>query len=105
METLNNELVTWLQQFGLAEGGVQFVQRLVVIGAVLLIAYVLDMICRKVVMPSVRKITAKTQSNWDDHLLSDEVMNNICHLIPPIVVYALIPFAFTSEPNFLSLIL
>ena len=105
METINNELMMWLQQLGVAEGGLLVVQRVVVILGILLIAYVLDLICRKVVMPGVRKVTAKTQSTWDDYLLSDEVMKNVCHLIPPIVVYALIPFAFPNEPNFLSLIL
>ena len=105
METINNELMMWLQQFGVAEGGLLVVQRVVVIMGILLIAYLLDMICRKVVMPGVRKVTAKTQSTWDDYLLSDEVMTNVCHLIPPIVVYALIPFAFPNEPNFLSLVL
>ena len=105
METINNELMMWLQQLGVAEGGLLVVQRVVVILGILLIAYVLDLICRKVVMPGVRKVTAKTQSTWDDYLLSDEVMKNVCHLIPPIVVYVLIPFAFPYEPNFLSLIL
>ena len=95
----------WLQQLGVAEGGLLVVQRVVVIMGILLIAYVLDLICRKVVMPGVRKVTAKTQSTWDDYLLSDEVMTNVCHLIPPIVVYVLIPFAFPYEPNFLSLVL
>lgn len=105
METINNELMMWLQQLGVAEGSLLVVQRVVVIMGILLIAYLLDMICRKVVMPGVRKVTAKTQSTWDDYLLSDEVMTNVCHLIPPIVVYVLIPFAFPYEPNFLSLIL
>lgn len=105
METINNELMMWLQQLGVAPGGLLVVQRIVVIIGILLIAYLLDMICRKVVMPGVRKVTAKTQSTWDDYLLSDEVMTNVCHLIPPIVVFALIPFAFPNEPNFLSLIL
>ena len=105
METINNELMMWLQQLGVATGGLLVVQRVVVIMGILLIAYVLDLICRKVVMPGVRKVTAKTQSTWDDYLLSDEVMKNVCHLIPPIVVYVLIPFAFPYEPNFLSLIL
>ena len=105
METINNELMMWLQQLGVAEGGLLVVQRVVVIMGILLIAYLLDMICRKVVMPGVRKVTAKTQSTWDDYLLSDEVMTNVCHLIPPIVVFALIPFAFPNEPNFLSLVL
>ena len=105
METINNELMMWLQQLGVAEGVLLVVQRIVVVMGILLIAYVLDLICRKVVMPGVRKVTAKTQSTWDDYLLSDEVMTNVCHLIPPIVVYVLIPFAFPYEPNFLSLIL
>ena len=105
METINNELMMWLQQLGVAGGSLLVVQRIVVIIGILLIAYLLDMICRKVVMPGVRKVTAKTQSTWDDYLLSDEVMTNVCHLIPPIVVFALIPFAFPNEPNFLSLIL
>lgn len=105
METINNELMMWLQHLGVAEGSLLVVQRIVVIIGILLIAYLLDMICRKVVMPGVRKVTAKTQSTWDDYLLSDEVMTNVCHLIPPIVVFALIPFAFPNEPNFLSLIL
>ena len=52
----------------------------------------------------VHKVTAKTQSNWDDHLLSDEVMGNLCHLIPPIVVFVLIPFALADEPNWLHFV-
>ena len=97
--------MSWLQQMGVAEGNLSMVQRIIVVGAILLIAYVLDMICRKVVMPTVRKVTAKTQVTWDDYLLSDEVLGNICHLIPPIVVYALIPFALSDAPTLLSLVL
>ena len=105
METINSGLMTWLQQMGVAEGSLLTVQRIVVIAAILLIAYVLDMICRKIVMPGVRKVTAKTQITWDDYLLNDDVLNNVCHLIPPVVVYALIPFAFPHEPALLEFIL
>ena len=97
--------MAWLQQMGVAEGSISIVQRIIVVGAILLIAYILDMICRKVVMPTVRKVTAKTQATWDDYLLSDEVMSNVCHLIPPIVVYALIPFALSDAPTLLNFIL
>ena len=105
METINDGLMAWLQQMGVAEGSISIVQRIIVVGAILLIAYVLDMICRKVVMPTVRKVTAKTQATWDDYLLSDEVMRNVCHLIPPIVVYALIPFALSDAPTLLNFVL
>ena len=105
METINSGLMTWLQQMGVAEGSLLTVQRIVVIAAILLIAYVLDMICRKIVMPGVRKVTAKTQITWDDYLLNDDVLNNVCHLIPPVVVYALIPFAFPHELALLEFVL
>ena len=105
METMNNELMNWLQQIGVAEGYVTLIQRIIVILAILLVATVFDRICRKGVIPMIRKVTAKTQVTWDDYLLNDEVLNNACHLIPPVVVYVLVPFAFANEPNLLTLIL
>lgn len=99
MEIINNALTTWLQQMGVAEGSLLTVQRIVAIVVILLIAYLLDMICRKGVIPMVKKVTAKTQVTWDDYLLNDKVMSNACHLVPPIVVYVLIPFALSYEPN------
>lgn len=99
MEIINNALTTWLQQMGVAEGSLLTVQRIVAIVVILLIAYLLDMICRKGVIPMVKKVTAKTQVTWDDYLLNDKVMSNACHLVPPIVVYVLIPLALSYEPN------
>ena len=105
METINNELINWLQGIGVAEGYLLLVQRIVVIAAILLIAYVFDMICRKGIIPAIRKVTAKTQVTWDDYLLSDKVLDNACHLIPPVVFYALIPLAFPQDSELLSFVL
>ena len=105
METINNELMNWLQQMGVAESYLLLVQRIIVVIAILLIAYVFDMVCRKGIIPAIRKVTAKTQVTWDDYLLNDEVLNNACHLIPPVVFYVLIPLAFPESSELLSLIL
>ena len=99
METIYHKLMTWLQQFGVGEESRPVLQGIIVVMTILLIAYVLDMICRKGIVPIVKKVTAKTQVTWDDHLLSDKLLNNLCHLISPIVVYALIPFAFTETSS------
>ena len=105
METIYHKLLTWLQQFGVGEESRPVLQGIIVVMTILLIAYVLDMICRKGIVPIVKKVTAKTQVTWDDYLLSDKLLNNLCHLISPIVVYALIPFAFTETSSLLTLIL
>ena len=105
METINNELVMWLQQMGAAEGLAKWIIRIGVFLTILLIIYVFDRICRKTIIPLVQKLTSKTQSTWDDYLLSEKVLDNVCHLVPPVVFYALIPLAFSAESNLLALLL
>ena len=105
MDTINNILKAWLQQIGVAEGNLPLLQRIILIIAIVLIAYLIHMVCRKILMPVVQKLTSKTQSTWDDYLLSETMMYKAFQLIPPIVVYALIPFAFADTPVLLNFIL
>ena len=105
METINNELMTWLQQMGVVGESAQWVVRIIVILAILLIVFVFDKICRKVIIPTVQKVTAKTQVTWDDYILNEKVLDNVCHLIPPVVFYALIPLAIPAESNLLEFVL
>lgn len=105
METLGNLMMDWLQQLGISEDYVDFLLRLGAILAIILIAFIVDRVCKRVITPIIRKVTSKTDSNWDDHILSDEVLRNICRLVPPIVVSALIPYALGNEPELVTFIL
>ena len=105
METINDSLENLLHQLGIAEDYVSLVLRIGAVLAIIFLAYVVDRICKLIITPIIRKLTAKTESNWDDHLLSDEVLRNVCRLIPPIIISALIPFVLKSEPALLSFIL
>ena len=105
METINNELVMWLQQWGVVGGVAQWLIRGIMVLAIVLMAYVLDKICRKIVVPTIRKVTAKTQVTWDDYLLNDEMLDKVCHLIPPVIFYVFIPFAFAGNTELLALVL
>ena len=105
METIYHKLMTWLQPLGVDEATLPLWQGMIIVITILLIAYVLDMVCRKGIVPMVKKVTAKTQVTWDDHLLNDKLLNNLCHLISPIVIYALIPLAFVVTSPLLTLIL
>ena len=105
METINNELMAWLQQMDVVGESAQWMVRIMVILAILLIVFVFDKICRKVIIPTVQKVTAKTQVTWDDYILNEKVLVNVCHLIPPVVFYALIPLAIPAESNLLEFVL
>lgn len=79
--------------------------RVCAVVGILLLAFILNKVCRKIIIPAIRKVTAKTDSVWDDHLLNDDVLNNVCRLITPIVITAMIPYALYAEPGLLSFIL
>lgn len=81
----------------LFEGNMDFWQKVWVLAGILAIAFLLDLVCRKLIIPMIRKITSKTESIIDDHLLSDNVLKNVCDLVPPIVAYALMQYVFPTE--------
>ena len=85
METLKNIL---------ADGNLTFIKSAAIIAGIILIAFLLDRICRKLIIPAIRKITAKTDTTLDDHLFSNDVLNNVCQLIPPIVIYTSVIYIF-----------
>ena len=103
--TFNDKVAEWLQEMGIAEGHMDLLMRVSAVVGILLLAFILNKVCRKIIIPAIRKVTSKTDSVWDDHLLNDEVLDSICRLIAPIVVTALIPYALYSEPALLSIVL
>lgn len=88
----------WLQQSGLSESMSVLLIRIFLILMMLLLAFIIDRICRKAVIPIVHKITSKTDFKWDDYLLNDDVLNDCCNLIAPIVIYAAIPMFMLDTP-------
>lgn len=93
METIIYRLVEWLQQLGMSEVVAVAMLRIAAVLVIFLVAFVIDRICMKAIIPVVRKVTSKTESTWDDYLLNDDVVKNACRLIIPVVAYVLIPFA------------
>ena len=105
METVNSILTGWLEQSGMAQGYIMWVVRAGIILALLLIVYIIDLCCRKLLIPLVRRITSRTESIWDDHLLSEGVLKSACSLIPPVIIYVMIPFAIGDRPELLDFVL
>lgn len=79
--------------------------QIITVAAILMIAFILDYVCRRGIIPMIQKVVRKTKIEWDDYLLNDKVLDNSCHLIPPIVIYLLLPLAFPSQSPLLSYLL
>ena len=89
MERIADIFSRWLQQIGLSEDSTY----IVVILVIFLLAFLIDRICRRLIIPLIHKITARTDFFWDDYLLNDKVLNDFSMLIAPLVAYVLLPIA------------
>jgi miniconductance mechanosensitive channel len=100
MKTIIENLDAWIESFG---GDTALMLKPILGVAVIFIAaFLLDRICRRLVIPSIHRITAKTETLWDNHLLNDEVLNNACSLIPPITIYLMVPMFIKDDSPFLT---
>ncbi len=102
---MNHNLAELLQQWGVQPGDMGTTQRIIIIALIMVIAILADGLCRKLLIPGVHKITAKTKFTWDDYLFNESVLNDLCHLIPPIILYVFLPFVFPDEPSMLAFLL
>lgn len=97
MNNITQILISYFEKLGLSDGLTSILIRITLVLGIVILAVIVDKICRKVVIPIVRKITDSTVSVWDDYLLSDDVLRNMCALIPPITIYAILPYLI---PNY-----
>lgn len=97
MEGFTGRIMEWMQHLGVSESTSMLLLRIGVILTMLLLAVLIDRSSRKFVIPLIRRITTKTDFKWDDYIFNDRVLNDLCSLISPIVIYALLPLVLPSD--------
>jgi miniconductance mechanosensitive channel len=105
MENINVELIAWLHKIGVAPEHAQWVLQASEILLIVLLAYILFKICLRTVVPAISKVAQKTEFKWDDYLLNDNVLNKACHLVPPVVLSAMIPVVVPEDSEVLGLLM
>jgi miniconductance mechanosensitive channel len=73
--------------------------------AALLLSFLLYFVARKFINQVIKKIAARTTSQWDDILIERKVFDRLAYLAPAYVLYYLIPIAFESYPELISVLL
>lgn len=68
---------------------------------VVLIALFIGWVIRRLILWAARRLVAWRQSTITAKLLKDRVLAKCSHIIPPLVITALIPFAFDSSSSLL----
>lgn len=75
----------------------------VMLVAIALISLFSYWLCIRIITPLVDFLTRKTETEWDDDILNSKAMRAFSQLAPAVVVYCLLPEAFTGHPWGVSL--
>ena len=81
-----------LERLGFELVGVETLDWIIMITGVILLFYLCDVLSNKLIIPIVKKFTAKTVNNWDDILLDKANIKALCRLMPGIILALVLPF-------------
>ena len=102
---MNPILLRWLAPLGVTATSKTWIYWLIAVAAIALVVYIADVICRRAIIPLVKKFTRVTRATWDNILLNDTLLKDISRLVPPILIAVLMPLAFSGGEPLLEFLL
>lgn len=94
-----NQLDDFFISIGVISNDMSLTTRLLIFSTVIIIAIAVDYICRKVLTKIIQRIVHKTETKWDDYLLNDQVLNNLWHLLMPVLLFFFLPAIMSGLPT------
>lgn len=95
-----------LQSLGFSPELAGQVHQFIAFLGVLLVAYLADAVCRKLLLRLVERLVKQTKATWDDVVFDRKVMVHLSRMVAPILIYILLPLAFAdAQSATLSLIM
>lgn len=98
MDQITKYIEELLASTTLSGGWLSFVTMFALCAVTALVAWLVYMLCIKVVTPLLVRITKHTDMIWDDYLLNPQVLHSACNVVPAIVVWQMLPPLFIANP-------
>ncbi len=99
-----SKFTEWLGLTGLSDKYHTLTATLLAFTLVLIIAWIVYQIINRVVIYSLKKIAAKTSSNWDNILFENGVFRRLSHLVPAVIIYFGVAVALQPYPEAVKII-
>ncbi|MCD7936341.1 MAG: mechanosensitive ion channel family protein [Tannerellaceae bacterium] len=97
MDSIQQWLSHLLVKWGIISDTASHVDNIIILGVIILLAFLVDYICRYFFLNALRRIARKTKNEWDDLIVDRKVINKLMHIIPAVLIYALLPIAFPQS--------
>ncbi len=95
-------LVPWLTKLGATDAIADLAARAILVVAVILVAYLANVITKRILLTLVSKAIRRTGTKWDDQLLEKRLFNRAAHLAPAIVIYLAAEIPFGGQERLIS---
>lgn len=97
--TVMKEVNSALVSAGVNEAWADKMDNLVVLLAIIAVALLANVICRRIILRVVAKLVKQTKATWDDIVFNHKVMVNVSRMVAPILIYVAIPIAFPEHAD------
>lgn len=97
MDNLREWAYNFLQLAGASVETADYLDNLFILALILLVAYLINYICRNILLKIFGHIAAKTKTLWDDLILERKLIHKLINIVPSIFIYIMLPFAFPEE--------
>lgn len=98
MEEIQILVERMIEACGFTGDTVGIITHAALIVIVILLAAGAGLLCRRLIVPLLMKLTSKTEARWDDVVFNEQVLLSACSIVPAIVVWQLLPWTFFDYP-------
>ena len=94
LDTVRDMVEQLISLTGMQGNAVHIVRHALMALVAVFLAWLAQLLCRRVLLPAVLRLTAHTEAKWDDVLFGREVLISACRIVPAIVIWLLLPLVF-----------
>lgn len=99
MQTIQEWIYNLLVDWGLIKDTHSYLDNIVILLLIIAVTMGVDYTCRYIVLDMFKRLAKRTRNTWDDLIIERKIIHKMMHIIPAVLVYILLPFAFSSEEN------
>ena len=102
---MNETISSWMGAMGINAGVNNWVYLTVAVTAIAFVVIVANVLCRRFLIPLVKRLVSSTRSTWDDVFFNDALLIDVAHLVSPILIAVLVPMVFVEGSGVLEFLL
>lgn len=97
MSKIQEWVYNLLVQIGLISENSSYLDNIVILLLIIAVTVGIDYSCRYIFLGMFKRLARKTKNQLDDLIVDRKIINKMMHMIPAILIYILLPFAFSAE--------